>query len=131
MPHNDHTHHLINQDTIKKIKRGALLINTARGGVVENKALITALDEGILSGAGLDVLEGEEAIKEESQCLHSECSNEHHTGNTLLTRDNVVFTPHIGFYSEEALERILDTTIENIKNISLNIKNNQVPGSLV
>lgn len=133
VPYNDHTHHLINRETVKKFKKGALLINTARGGIVENEALVEALDQGILSGAGLDVLEGEEAIKEENQCLHVECptDGEQHTENkNLLSRDNVVFTPHIGFYSEEALERILDTTIENIENLALDKKSNQVPGSL-
>ncbi len=133
VPYNKHTHHLINQESIQKIKPGALLINTARGGIVENEALVTALDTGILSGAGLDVLEGEEAIKEENQCLHVECSTdaEKHTQNqNLLSRDNVVFTPHIGFYSEEALQRILDTTIENIEQWALGTQNNPVPGSL-
>lgn len=133
VPYNEHTHHLINRDNIEKIKPGALLINTARGGIVENEALLQALDRGILSGAGLDVLEGEEAIKEENQCLHVECTTDttRHTNNQdLLSRDNVVFTPHIGFYSEEALERILDTTIENVEMFARNKKNNQVPGSL-
>lgn len=134
VPYNEHTHHLINRDNIKQVKRGALLINTARGGIVENEALVAALDQGILSGAGLDVLEGEEAIKEENQCLHVECptdTTKQSENQNLLSRDNVVFTPHIGFYSEEALERILDTTIENIENLALGKKSNQVPGSIV
>ena len=61
------THHLINRETIQ-VKRGALLINTARGGLVDTDALLWALDEGILSGAGLDVVEGEELIEEEKRC---------------------------------------------------------------
>lgn len=133
IPDNTHTHHLINQDTIQKFKRGALLINTARGGIVENQALVDGLDQGILSGAGLDVLEGEESIKEENQCLHIECENDlqkQRQNKNLLERDNVVFTPHIGFYSEEAVERILDTTIENIEQFASGTKNNLVPGSL-
>lgn len=134
VPYNEHTHHLINHDSIQSIKKGALLINTARGGIVDNEALIAALDQNILSGAGVDVLEGEEAIKEENQCLHIECPTDEtkRTGNqNLLSRDNVVFTPHIGFYSEEAIERILDTTLENITSITEGKKQNQVPGSLV
>ncbi|MDD2766857.1 MAG: NAD(P)-dependent oxidoreductase [Candidatus Moranbacteria bacterium] len=129
-PYNKHTHHLINNETIKKIKKGALLINTARGGLIENEALIKALDEKILSGAGLDVLEGEEYIKEEGQCLHEDCapSRAHQIdqNKNLLSRDNVVFTPHIGFYSEEALKRILETTAENIVQYGLGKKENQV-----
>ena len=132
VPYNEHTHHLINQDTIKQIKKGALLINTARGGIVENEALVKALDQGILSGAGLDVLEGEETIQEENQCLHIECPTDQTRraeNQNLLSRDNVVFTPHIGFYSEEALKRILDTTLENIANLAQDKKINRVPGS--
>lgn len=123
VPYNKHTHHLINQDNIKKIKRGGLLINTARGGIIDNEALVVALDDGTLSGAGLDVLEGEEYIKEENQCLQKNCgpteARQIKQNRNLLSRDNVVFTPHIGFYSEEALRRILDTTLQNITQFAL------------
>lgn len=122
VPYNEHTHHLINQENIKKMKPGSLLINTSRGGIVENEALISALDAHTLSGAGLDVLEGEELIKEEQECLHENCgpaqARQIEQNQNLLSRDNVVFTPHIGFYSEEALRRILDTTVENIFSFS-------------
>lgn len=121
VPYNEHTHHLINRDTIKKIKLGALLINTARGGIIENKALVEALDQGILSGAGLDVLEGEDTIKDDKQCLQNDCQTDakkDDQNQNLLSRDNVVYTPHIGFYSKEAINRILDTTIENIEQFS-------------
>jgi len=133
VPYNEHTHHLINTDNIQKFKRGALLINTARGGVVENRALVEALDQGILSGAGLDVLEGEEFVKEDNQCLDTDCQTDaksQETNQNLLVRDNVVFTPHIGFYSEEALERILDTTLENIEALAVGKKINLVSGGL-
>lgn len=117
-PYNEKTHHLINEHSIAKIKRGALLVNTARGELVDNDALIQALDQDILGGAGLDVIEGEYLIKEEKELLSgtkisgdlSELVNDHN----LLRRDNVVYTPHIAFYSDEALHRILRTTIENI-----------------
>lgn len=134
VPYNEHTHHLINRTNITSLKPGALLINTSRGGIIENEALVEALDQGTLSGAGLDVLEGEEAIKEENQCLHTDCPTDvdrHEQNKNLLARDNVVFTPHIGFYSKEALERILDTTLENASNFSEGKKSNLVPGSLV
>lgn len=118
VPYNEHTHHLINRENIKEMKQGSLLINTSRGGIVENEAIIEALDNHTLAGAGLDVIEGEEYIKEEKQCLHEDCGPAHlariKQNHNLLSRDNVVFTPHIGFYSEEALRRILDTTITNI-----------------
>lgn len=119
-PYNKFTRYLINKDTIKLIKRGALLINTSRGGIVDTEALIEALDKKILSGVGLDVLEGEDLIKEEKQLLYDpkklKVLGSLVKDHILLSRDNVVFTPHIGFYSQEALERILETTAENITN---------------
>lgn len=119
VPYNRFTHHLINRATIKQIKKGAVLINTSRGGVVETEALIEALDNGTLSGVGLDVLEGEELIKEEKQLLYDpdklQALGSLVKDHILLSKDNVVFTPHIAFYSQEASERILETTVENIK----------------
>ncbi len=118
VPYNKFTHHLINKDTIKLIKKGAILINTSRGAVIDTEVLIEALDKKILFGAGLDVLEGEELIKEEKQLLSdpkkAEVFGQIVRDHILLNKDNVVFTPHIAFYSQEALERILDTTVENI-----------------
>ncbi len=113
------THHLINRERLRQVKRGALLVNTARGGLVETDALIEALDGGQLGGAGLDVLEGEELITEEHELLHAPQATEALQAlvrrSVLLKKDNVVFTPHNAFNSREALQRILDTTIENVK----------------
>ena len=118
IPYNKSTHHLINRENINLIRKGAILINTSRGAIVDTEALIEALDKKILSGVGLDVLEGEELIKEEKQLLYDKRKLEVLAnlvkGHILLSRDNVVFTPHIGFYSQEALERILETTVSNI-----------------
>jgi D-lactate dehydrogenase len=118
VPYNERTHHLLNKDTFKLVKKGAILINTARGGIVDTLALIEALDNKTLAGAGLDVIEGEDLIKEEKELLYdpkkldvlADLVKDH----ILLSKDNVVFTPHIAFYSKEALERILDTTVQNI-----------------
>lgn len=113
------TYHLINTETIHQIKRGAILINTARGGVVQTEALVVALDTGILSGVGLDVLEGEESIKEEAQLLSDTLPVEKLRaivrGYALLHRDNVIITPHVAFYSVEAEQRIIETTVDNIE----------------
>jgi D-lactate dehydrogenase len=101
------------------MKRGALLINTARGSVVDTEALLWALEEGILAGAGLDVIEGEEYITEESALLKMPVAEQTLKqivqAHMLLRRDDVVFTPHIAFNSHEAVQRILDTTLENLK----------------
>lgn len=118
VPLTKETHHLINVDSIHEIKRGAILINTSRGAVVQTEALVVALDVGILSGVGLDVLEGEESIKEEAQLLSDTMPVEKLRAivrsYALLHRDNVIITPHTAFYSVEAEHRIMHTTLENI-----------------
>ncbi len=118
-PYSQKTHHLINSANIAKIKRGALLVNTARGGLIDPAALTKALDEGILAGAGLDVLEGEELLKDERQILDQPLAQDKLRtlllNHSLLSRDNVVITPHIAFNSREAVQRILDATVENIR----------------
>ena len=118
VPYMPSTHHLMNRATFRLMKRGALFINTARGGLVDTDALVWALDEGIIGGAGLDVLEGEELVKEERQLLSKDFSKEKLAtalkNHILLHRENVVITPHIAFDSKEALQRILETTVNNI-----------------
>jgi D-lactate dehydrogenase len=113
------TRHIIGAAQLRRMKPGALLVNTARGGLVDTDALIEALDSGRLGGAGLDVIEGEELIKEEKQLLHEPHTLEQLRAATrnriLLARDDVVYTPHNAFNSQEALERILDTTIANLE----------------
>ncbi|MEN9625955.1 MAG: hypothetical protein RL557_283 [archaeon] len=97
-------HHLINKKNISLLKRNAIVINTARGGLVETSALIKAIKNKKIAGAGLDVLEEEFSIK-----------NKHKEILKKLTKlPNVIITPHNAFNSQEALQRILDTTIENI-----------------
>jgi D-lactate dehydrogenase len=113
------TRYLINSETIRQIKRGAILVNTARGGRVDTSALVTALDAGILAGAALDVFEDEELVREEAQLAPGGITGENVTtllqNYQLLRRENVVITPHMAFYSAEARQRILDTTIANIE----------------
>lgn len=117
-PYNEQTHHMINMNNIHKVKKGALFINTARSGLIEPAALYYAIDKGIFGGAGLDVFEGEELLKEENQMLTKNVPIQNVEAllkrNLLLRRENVIITPHMAFDSHEAIERILDTTYENI-----------------
>ncbi len=113
------TKHLICGKNLSTIKKGALLINTARGGLVETQCLIKGLKSGRLSGVGLDVLEEEQLLMEEKHMLRRGGKNEKELkaivkDHKLLKMDNVIFTPHIAFYSQEAVERITHTTIDNI-----------------
>ncbi len=124
-PYNKNTHHLINSGNINLIKKGAYLINTARGQLVETSALLEALSEGILAGAGLDVLEEECFIKEEAQLLSKEfpktCDLKTALRNhILLQQKNVIVTPHNAFNSKEAIERIIETTVLNIESFLKN-----------
>jgi len=120
VPLNPHTEHLINEENISQIKKGAYLINTSRGEVVETSALVDALEKGVLAGAGLDVLEEEGFTGNEvdllledhpsSEALQTVLSNQY-----LIDHPNVLITPHNAFNTNEAVERILNTTVENIK----------------
>ncbi|MBQ9267273.1 MAG: hydroxyacid dehydrogenase [Clostridia bacterium] len=116
VPLNKYTEHMINRESLKKVKTGALLINTARGGLVDTDALLAALEEGILSGAGLDVIEGEEYLMEENLVNSpiEEASKIIASSKKLLENENVVMTPHNAFNSIEAVNRIIDKTIENL-----------------
>jgi D-lactate dehydrogenase len=112
------TVHTINKKNVDKIKKGCVLINTARGKLVETEALLYGIEQGIFGAVGLDVLEEEPGLLEEKQLLSRGYDNvdmktllqEH----TLIEYDNVLITPHNAFNSAEALTRILDTSIENI-----------------
>ncbi|MFH0950934.1 MAG: NAD(P)-dependent oxidoreductase [bacterium] len=112
-PYNKSTHHLINQKTIKMFKRGAILINTARGGLIDTNILLTALQNGTLVAAGLDVLEEENVIikNQKTTAKNKEISLKN---KKLIALPQVVFTPHIAFNTQEAVERITETSIENI-----------------
>ena len=120
VPYMKETHHLINKDNINKIKKGAILINTSRGAVVETEAMVKALKDGILGGAGLDVLEEEDIVKNELDFLTKPDVEKRNLrtilqNHALIDMPNVIITPHNAYNTNEALERILNTTLENIK----------------
>ncbi len=119
LPLNEHTAHIINEERLAHFKQGSYLINTARGGLVETDALVRALHDRRLAGVGIDVLEGEEFLKNELQFLSEEHTEEEMRSvledHILLEQDNVVVTPHNAFNTKEAHFRNLQTTVENIK----------------
>jgi glycerate dehydrogenase len=94
------TRNLINLEAFRKMKRNALLINTARGGLVDEGALIQALDEGLIAGAGFDVLTVEPP----------------RDGHPLLDvrRPNFILTPHVAWASDGAMQFLADQLIDNI-----------------
>lgn len=116
VPYNKHTAYMINKETISKMKDGVVIINTARGGLINNTDLIEGLDSGKIYGAGLDVLDGEEFLFEEN-IFNSPIENAAKIiveSKILSEKPNVVITPHNAFNSIEAVHRIIDTTIDNI-----------------
>lgn len=119
VPYTPETHHLINKENISKFKKGSVLINTARGPLVETEAILYGLESGILKGAGLDVLEEECGLKEERELLTNEffksCDIKTQLmDHMLISRDDVLYTSHNGFNSTESVHQILDVTIDNV-----------------
>ena len=100
---NESTRHLIGDEAFKKIEKKPILINTSRGPIIDEKALIQALKEGIISGAGLDVLEKEPPDPQ----------------NPLLKMDNVILSPHVSFYSVESISELKRRTAENVSAVLL------------
>ncbi|MEQ8846666.1 hydroxyacid dehydrogenase [Botrimarina sp.] len=120
VPSNEKTRHLISDEQFEKMKHGAVLINTSRGPLVDTKALLRALSEGKVAAAGLDVLPEEPVIREEAELLRSVFEERHNldtllADHVLVNMRNVVVTPHSAFNTREAVQRILDTTAENIR----------------
>jgi len=131
LPYMPSTHHLLNANNMKSIKKGAVLINTARGGLIDTKAMVAMLRSGRLSAVGLDVLEGEKDVKEEVEMLSKKWKAQDMRitieNHFLMHSENAIVTPHTAFNSKEAITRILDTTIENIESFAGNKKlQNQV-----
>ncbi|MEM5785976.1 MAG: hydroxyacid dehydrogenase [Syntrophobacteraceae bacterium] len=120
VPASEKTRHLISHDEFEKMKDGVILINTARGSVVDIKAMVEAISRGKVRAAGLDVLPEEPAMREEAELVRRAFGEKHNldtllAGHILLRLRNVIITPHSAFFTREAIERILDTTVKNIE----------------
>jgi D-3-phosphoglycerate dehydrogenase len=101
VPLTDETHHLMSRETLAMIRSGAVLINTARGGVVDTAALVEALRAGRLGAAALDVLEQEPPPAD----------------HPLRTLPNVILTPHAAFYSEESLIEVHERVTQDVARV--------------
>ena len=114
----DTTYHMIQLDTIKKMKNGVILVNTSRGALVKTQDLIEGIRLHKFAGVGLDVYE------EETQNVFEDRSDEileHSTTARLLSFPNVMITSHQGFFTEEALEAIAETTLQNAADFTAGI----------
>ncbi|AYA37113.1 2-hydroxyacid dehydrogenase [Hymenobacter oligotrophus] len=110
-PLNEHTHHVIGAELLQRLRPGAMLINTGRGGVLDTEAAIAALKSGHLGALGLDVYEREKGL---FFFDHSHESLLDDTFARLLTFKNVLITGHQAFLTHEALQNIADGTIEHL-----------------
>lgn len=120
LPGSPKTRNLISDEQFQQMKEGVVVINTARGGVIDVQALLRGLATGKVAAAGLDVLPEEPVIREEAELLRMSFQKEHDletlfADHVLLRLRNVVITPHTAFKTEEAVQRILDTTGANIR----------------
>lgn len=97
---NDETHHLIGEAELACMKSTAILINTSRGAIIDEQALLNALKSGEIAGAGLDVFSQEPLTKAG------------HPLSELYGMDNVVLSPHLTFYTEESMRRLEDETLD-------------------
>lgn len=109
-PLTEENHHLINTETINKMRDGVILVNTSRGGLVNTSDLIKGIRSGKFHGVGLDVYEEEAGNVYED---HSSDLLPNSTTARLLSFPNVVMTSHQGFYTKEALRAIAETTLQN------------------
>jgi D-lactate dehydrogenase len=119
VPQNEKTENMIDDEAFSKMRDGVVLLNTSRGGVVDERALLKAISEEKVSAAGLDVLRAEPTIREEAELLRTAVEDEDKWGEllaneTLLRLRNVYVTPHNAFNTTEAVQRILDVTRENL-----------------
>lgn len=99
VPLNENTKHMISSQQLAMMKKDAILINTARGAVVDNQALAKALNEGQIGAAGIDVFDVEPPLSLDEPLLHSK---------------NTIVTPHIGFDSVESMELRADIVFDNL-----------------
>jgi len=116
------THHIINKESIAKLKPGAMIINTSRGGLIDTKAAIEGLNSRQIGALGIDVYENEGGIFFTDQSSLTDTQPgasmpEHYDQDLAMlgARPNVIITPHMAFLTQEAIDAITNTTVANLK----------------
>ena len=120
VPLAEDTFHMIGREQLKMMKKDALLINTARGALVDTEALIDELEDGRIGGAALDVLEGEEGI------FYYDCTQKvlkHPFLSALQRMPNVIVTPHTAYHTDRVLVDTVSNTIQNCLNFERSLGN--------
>ena len=105
---NDETYHFMDAEKFAKMKPGSVLINTARGSLVDSDALIDALEQERLAGAGLDVLDEDRYIYYRD---HKNTMLKHHQMAILQSMPNVLMLPHLAYFTDQALEDMVHNSL--------------------
>lgn len=126
--------HLLNDAAFAKMKDGVIIINTARGDLIDTESLYRHIVTGKVAGAGLDVLENEDFLLHDDiiikdQDIGLDFAMNTIANNKLLQHKRVIITPHIGFNSIDAVHRILNTTVKNIESFFAGKTQNSVMGA--
>ncbi len=114
-PLTPHTRNMIALEEFRRMKDSAIIINTARGGLIEENDLATALGEGMIAGAGIDVVSTEPLIDD-------------HPFHDLMKRPNFILTPHVAWASTEAMQEVANQVIGNIENFVSGSPSNRIAG---
>ena len=121
------TKHTINAEMLPLLKKGVLIINTSRGGLIDSTALISGIQSGIIGGAGIDVYENE------GDYFFQDWSAKNIDDPTLVSllgNNKVVMTAHQAFFTREAIEKIVSTTILNIQEFSEGLRGKDLTNSV-
>lgn len=128
MPLLPQTKHTICMDALSKLKKGVIIINTARGGLIDTKALISGLQTGVISGAGIDVFENEaEYFFRDWSAKNIEDPEL----TALLGNNRVVLTAHQAFFTKEAIDKIVGTTLSNLCDWKAGKKGTEHPNTCI
>jgi D-lactate dehydrogenase len=128
MPLLPQTYHTINEASLAKLKKGVILINTSRGGLVDTKALLKGLQTGVIGSIGMDVYENEQAY------FFQDWSARHVQDPdlvALLGHNEVVLTAHQAFFTQEAVDKIVSTTIENLHDFKKGLTGQAHPNNCI
>jgi len=116
-PLTEETYHMIDRMTMRSMKKNAIILNTARGGLIDTDALIEALENGVIAGAALDVYENESGLfftNRSDLSMDDRIAHWDRNMARLASLPNTIISPHIAFLTEEALHNISQTTLDNL-----------------
>jgi D-lactate dehydrogenase len=112
-PSTPETFHILNKNNLNLVKKGAILINTSRGNLIDNDAIILGVEKSIFSAVALDVLDKEPPFFNRN---YKSSLYVNHDVAILESYPNVIITPHIAFYTDQAVKDMVDNTIKGVLN---------------